>query len=184
MKPIQGYDLINEAGEFKRLPAGIYPIVITNIIDRPEGEYLEIYVDIAKGDYKDYFKTAVENGLKDTSRSIRSYKTNALPFFKAFITAIEKSNPGYQWDWDESKLIGKKAVGIFAEEEYLKDGQVKLSTKLYEVRSFEAYQAGKLSVPPIKRVYAETVAPAMSEVAEQFDNNAEAPTLLDDDFPF
>ena len=31
----------------------------------------------------------------------------ALPFFKAFITAVEKTNAGYQWDWDEKKLIGK-----------------------------------------------------------------------------
>ena len=182
MKPIQGYDLINEAGEFKKLPAGIYPIIITNVVDKPENEYLEVFVDIAKGDYKDYFKTAVENGLKDTSKTVRSYKTNALPFFKAFITAVEKSNQGYQWDWDEKKLIGKKAIGVFGEEEYMKDGQIKISTKLVEVRSFEAYTAGKLTVPPLKKLSEEL--PSAKDFLHEEATDVPTPSLLDDDFPF
>ena len=152
MKPIEGYDLVNEAGEFKRLPAGIYGVKITNVVDVPEKEYLEVYCDITKGEYANYFKTLVDSGLKDTSRSIRSYKTNALSFFKGFITAVEKTNAGYKWDWDEKKLIGKNVIGVFGEEEYLKDGEVKVGTKLVEFRSLEAYQQGRIKVPELKKL--------------------------------
>ena len=181
MKPIEGYDLINEAGEFRRLPAGIYPIVITNVVDVPEKEYLEIYCDIFQGEYKDYFKIAVENGGKDTSKTVRSYKQNALAFFKGFMTAIEKSNPGYKWDWDETKLVGKKAVGIFGEEEYEKDGQIKISTKLIEVRSVEAFKAGKLTVPPLKKLEKPVAA---EDVHPEIVTGGNVPSIDDDEFPF
>ena len=153
MKPIQEYELVNEAGEYKRLPAGIYGVVITNVVDVPQSEYLEVYCDITKGEYANYFKTLVANGMKDTSRSSRSYKTNALPFFKGFITAVEKSNPNYKWNWDEKTLIGKNVIAVFGEEEYKdNDGNVKVSTKVVEFRSLEAYQKGLIKVPEFKKL--------------------------------
>lgn len=177
MKPIEGYDLINEVGEFKRLPAGIYGGVITNVTDYPDKEYLEFTCDITKGEYKDYFKTMVANGLKDGSRFIRSYKQNALPFFKGSMSAIEKCNEGYQWDWDEKKLIGKKVIMVFGEEEYLdKDGNVKVGTKLLEFRSIQAYKEGRIKVPELKRLPVEAVPAAVPQTSD--------PTLLDDELPF
>ena len=99
------------------------------------------------------FKTLVDSGFKDSSRSIRSYKTNALPFFKAFITAVEKTNQGYHWDWDEKKLIGKNVIAIFGEEEYLdNEGNVKIATRVTEFRSIEAYNEGKLKAPELKKL--------------------------------
>ena len=68
MKVIEKYNLVDEAGEFKRLPGGIYPIKVTSVEDVVDKEYLELYVDIVKGEYKDYFATLRANGLKDTSR--------------------------------------------------------------------------------------------------------------------
>lgn len=161
MKPIQGYDLINEAGEFERLPAGIYGVRITKVVDNPTEEYLEIYCDITKGEYANYFKKLTDAGMIDTSRSFRSYKTAAVPFFKAFITAVEKTNSGYQWNWDEQTLVGKNVIAVFGEEEYIaKDGSVKVSTKVVEFRSLEAYQSGKLTVPPLKKLTPEELAKA------------------------
>lgn len=34
--------------------------------------------------------------------------------FKTFTTSIEKSNPGYKWNWQEATLVGKVFGGIFA----------------------------------------------------------------------
>ena len=175
MRPIEGYELVNEAGEFKRLPAGIYGVKITNVVDVPEKEYLEIYCDITKGEYANYFKTLVDNGLRDTSREIRSYKTNALPFFKAFITAVEKTNPGYHWDWDEKKLIGKNVIAVFGEEEYEdKEGNIKVRTVVTEFRSLEAFQQGKIKVPELKKL------PVQEIVSEEIEFKGIDP----DDLPF
>ena len=168
MKPIKDYDLINEAGDFKRLPAGIYLAKITDVQDKADREYLEIRCEIAKGEYEGYFGALVAAGLRDSSTHIRSYKTSALPFFKAFITAVEKSNPGYKWDWDERKLIGKYAIAVFGEEEYLdKDGNVKVSVKLQEYRSIEAYKEGKVKVPPLKKLPEDQIPAQQAPKAEE-----------------
>jgi len=153
MKPIEGYDLVNEAGEFKQLPPMIVGVRITKVVDVPEKEYLEIYSDITKGEYANYFKALVDSGLKDTSKHIRSYKISALPFFKAFITAVEKTNPGYKWDWDEQKLVGKNVIAVFGQEEYVdNEGNIRIGTKLVEFRSLEAYQQGRIKLPELKRL--------------------------------
>ena len=102
----------------------------------------------------------------------------ALSFFKGFITAVEKSNPGYHWDWDEKKLIGKNVIAVFGDEEYEdKNGNIKIGTKLVEFRSLEAYKEGKITVPPLKKL--ERPEPKVSESA-----NLEQLQMLDDDFPF
>lgn len=179
MKKIEGYDLVNEAGEFKRLPAGIYGVKITNVIDKPENEYLEIYCDITKGEYANYFKSLVDAGLKDSSKSIRSYKTSALPFFKAFITAVEKTNAGYRWDWDEKKLIGKNVIAVFGEEEYEdNDGNIKVGTKLVEFRSLDAYKEGRIKLPELKKL------PPKEPVLVDNRTLTDDATLTDDDLPF
>lgn len=167
MNPIKEYDQINEAGEFKKLPAGIYGVKITNVVDRPDLEYLEVYCDITKGEFANYFKNIVDAGFKDRSLHIRSYKQKALPFFKAFITAVEKTNPGYKWDWDEKKLIGKNVIAVVGEEEYKdKDGNVKVGTKIVEFRSLEAYQNGRVKVPELKKLPVEEApAPVMPETS-------------------
>lgn len=153
MKKIENFEQINEAGDFKNLPAGIYPLVIKEVVDVPEREYLDIHFDICSGENKDYY-SATNKGY---GSSIRSYKETALPFFKAFITAVEKSNPGYKWGWDEKKLAGKHVIGVFGEEEYLaKNDEGKLEkrvgTKCFEFRSLEAFKEGKIKVPELKKL--------------------------------
>lgn len=180
MKPIEGWDLVNEAGEFKKLPAGIYGVKLTSVKDNEEGKYFEITCDIVKGEYAGYFKAQVDAGLKDGSKTIRSYKDKALVFFKGFITAVEKSNPGYEWDWDESKLVGKNVIAVFGEEEYVKDGEVRVGTKLVEFRSLEAFKEGKIQVPPLKKL------PPEEDPRLMNDQQAEQAVadLLAEDFPF
>ena len=177
MKPIEGYDLVNEAGEFKPLPAMAAGVRITKVVDVPEKEYLEIYCDITKGEYAGYFKALVDSGLRDTSRHIRSYKASALPFFKAFITAVEKSNTGYKWDWDEQKLVGKGVIAVFGQEEYLdNEGNVRIGTRVQEFRSVEAFKEGRIKVPELKKL-PETEKPVQEE-------SANLPEIPDDELPF
>ena len=187
MRPIEGYDAINEAGEFKRLPAGVYGVKITSVKDVPEKEYLEITCDITKGEYANYFKLLVDAGLKDTSKTVRSYKTSALPFFKGFITAVEKTNPGYKWDWDEAKLVGKNVMAVFGDEEYIdNEGNIKLSTRLTDFRSLEAYKEGRIKVPELKKVTEQEMTEwkASHSTPETTSRNLEPLEIPDDELPF
>lgn len=182
MKPIEGWDNIQENGEFRKLPAGIYGVRLTNVIDNAEGKYFEITCDIVKGEYANYFKAQVDAGLKDGSKTFRSYKDTALTFFKGFITAVEKSNPGYHWNWDEKTLIGKNVIAVFGDEEYVKDGEVRIGTKLVEFRSIDAWKEGKITVPPLKKLPPEEDPRLTPKVDES--KNLEQLELPDDDFPF
>lgn len=185
MKKIEGYEKINEAGEYKKLPVGPYVVKITNVVDNVEKEYIEIYFDIVEPkEYKDYFKNLGQETNKDYSKTIRSYKTAAMPFFKSFTTSVEKSNNGYQWNWDEKSLIGKFVVVNMAEEEY-DDGvsdEIKTSVKVRQFRSGEAYRKGEVKIldkkclsDDEKAKFDARVNPAISETTVE---------INDDDLPF
>jgi len=82
----------------------------------------------------------------------QTIKGDSLQYFKGFILAIEKSNPGYKWDWDEKKLSGKLFGGVFGQEEFRAgDGSIKLATKCRWVRSVEQVREG-VDIPDVKRL--------------------------------
>lgn len=157
MKVIEGFDSINEAGELKVLPAGAYICKIIEVIDVADKEYLDVYFDIADGEFKGYFNVLFQNTQKNYGRITRSYKANALPFFKAFTTAIEKSNKDYKWDWNEKGLSGKYCVVVFRDEEYMVDGELKVRAKPDEVRSTQALKDGSIKIKPLKKLEPEAV---------------------------
>lgn len=186
MKPIEGYEQINEAGEFKPLPKGIYTLVIKEVTDFPEKSYLKIRMDIAKGEFKDYFSNIELN-------EFRSYKESALSFFKGFMTAVEKTNQNYKWDWNEKGLVGKFVVGVFDEEEYINnDGELKVRVALQDVRSGEAYREGRIKLPGLKKMTEEQKKQRLedlglngskvSQSGEAVGNNL--PEIDDDGLPF
>ena len=174
MRPIEGWDLINEAGELKRLPAGPQACKIIEVVDVSDKEYFDVYFDIAEGEFKGYFAALQANTGKNYGRITRSYKTNALPFFKAFITAVEKSNPNYKWDWNEKSLSGKFCAVNFRDEEYMVDGEVKVMAKAFEIRSLQSLRAGEIKVQPLKKL--ESVSASTSVVSPV--------QLSDDELPF
>lgn len=189
MKKIVGYDLVNEAGEISLLPPGPYVCKILDVIDYPDKEYLEVKFDIVEGQYKEYFKTLEENTQKQLGRTFRSYKTKALPFFKAFITAVEKSNKGYTWDWNEKTLINKFVVIVFGEEEYIDDSkpvwEVKTSVKAQEFRSGEKYRAGEIKTPA-KKLLSEEDRKKLEEHNRNSNgsNSTSSIEISDEDLPF
>jgi len=72
-----------------------------------------------------------------------------VALFKGFTTAVENSNPGYQWNWDEKSLVGKKLCGVFGLEEYEKqDGTVGVATKLIQFRSLN--KLPEVQIPKVK----------------------------------
>lgn len=153
MKPIQGYEDARDFSEIESLPVGPQACVITDVVDHPDKSYLEVKFDIVKGDYKGWFKSLEQNIKVWRGVLNRSYKESALGFFKAFITAVEKSNKGYDFvgsGWNEKSLIGKYVYVNFREEEYLKDGQVKVAVLPFEFRSIEAFNEGKIKNAPRK----------------------------------
>lgn len=180
MEPIVGWDLINEAGELERLPVGAYACKIIEVTEVKEKQYLDVYFDIAEGKFKGYFKTLQDATGKNYGHIIRSYKKDALPFFKGFITAVEKSNPNYKWDWNEKGLNGKFCTVVFREEEYLKDGAIEISVKPDEVRSLQALRENRIKIKPLKKLDTSTTTNEQPTIT----GNIASIDISDDELPF
>ena len=103
---------VDDATDFERLPQGGYVLEITDVDDQPEYERLGVVFDVAEGEFAHKFANSPAD-MAWTHQINQSYKETAQRFFKGFLTALEKSNPGFsvaEWqkDSDERKLIGLK----------------------------------------------------------------------------
>lgn len=160
MKPIKDFDKVQASGEFERLPAGGYVIRITGAADVVDDhgnlkEYLRIVYDIAEGPETGRYKN--ETADNDYRHSfIRSYKDKALGMFKAFTNALEESNPGYKWDWNEAALAGKILGVVIGYEEYeANDGSVKERQRIASCISADRVREGDFKVPELKKLKAD-----------------------------
>lgn len=76
---------------------------------------------------------------------------NCVRMLKAFITAVENSNPGFKYDWnkDVAQLVGKKIGLVFGLEEYeANDGKIKTMTRLTQFRSVD--KVDNVKIPKVK----------------------------------
>ena len=148
MKKIENWDNIEAKGmdDFKALPIGAYECKIINAVENHNEESgkttLKVMVDIASGEYKDYFKkrydsnTAIDRKWDNNATKYLAFEGENTSFFKGFITTVENSNVGYKWNWDETTLRDKKIVGVFQYEQYKKqDGTKGIKVRLNKFRS-------------------------------------------------
>lgn len=175
MKKINNWENIQEFTTFKRLKPSGYICKILKVEDHPDKEYLKIYFDINRGEDKGYFKSQFE---KDTRKErkwpnagtfIRSYKDSAASMFKGFINAIERSNKGYQWNFDEKTLVNKVVGLIIADEQYQNQkGQVRVRNYVAAVRSIETIEKGEYEIPALKELTTTkaTTAPANDPIPD------------------
>ena len=157
MKKIENWNEIEAKGmeDFKALPIGAYECKIINAVENHNEQSgkttLKVMVDIASGEYKDYFKkrydsnTAIDRKWDNNATKVLAFEGENTSFFKGFITIVENSNVGYKWNWEESTLRDKKLVGVFQYEQYEKqDGTKALKVRLTKFRSLD--KLGKIEV--------------------------------------
>lgn len=181
MKRIENWDNIKENTGFKKLPAGGYIVKILNATDVPDKEYLRIAFDINEGDHKGFFGEQFKNDTREGKKwpnagtFIRSYKHSAEAMFKGFANALENSNKGFKFDFDESKLKNKLVGIVVGLEEYQNQkGQIRTRTYVSSVRSVDTIKKGEFTVPELKKldVTKTTVKPQEAFVNPFSDDNA------------
>lgn len=165
MKPIQNFDEVKPAVEREQLPKGGYIIVIKAAEVKTYGkapdtfEKLEISLDIAEGEHKDFYaddyraqtgedkrwKGVLRQYLPKEDGSEKDEWTKSA--FKALICALENSNPNFHWDWDERKMKGLKAGCLFRSEEWEFDGRTGWATRPFKLIDAERIRTGKFKVP-------------------------------------
>ena len=157
-----GLSNVEEPKGFERVKPGGYICQITAVKDVPmdqsgKGDYLLIEYDIADGEFKGYYKNLYDSKGFWGASFMKSYKEKALPFFKAFITALRESNNGFIWHDDgandENVLRGKYIGLVLAEEEYKgNDGSIKTRLYVDSVRSVNSIKNGDFEVPALKKM--------------------------------
>ncbi len=157
MEKINNWNEVEAKGmeDFKSLPIGAYECVIKDARlhknEESGKETFKVSIDIATGEYKDYFQKRYDSNTRTDKKwdnnAVRylAYQGDNVAYFKGFITCVENSNAGYKWDWDETKLKGKKICGVFQYEEYEKqDGTKAVKVRLNKFRSLD--KMGKIEV--------------------------------------
>lgn len=164
---------VQAAGEYDSLRPGGYVCAIVKVEHEPKKKCIKVYYDIMEGEYKNYWSKA-EKGMGFWGGSFyRSYKDNALPFFKAFTEAVEESNPGYRWDGNEEGLVCKYIGLTIGEEEYRNSsGAIKTRTYVSRIKSIDDIRSGDFKIPPTKKL----------EIKEDFSPLVDADE--DSDLPF
>lgn len=132
MKKFNGYEETQAFTDRERLPKGAYVLKVLNVseVTYSWGSVLKFDVDVAEGEYKDFYKKDYDSQTQEDKKWKGSLRLS-IPKddgsekdgwtkgrFKTAMNDFEQSNAGYRWDWDETKLIGKLIGGLFNNKEW------------------------------------------------------------------
>lgn len=157
------FDKVQSYQDRPQLPTGGYVMRImgAEVKENRIGQYVQVSMDIAEGQYKDFF--ADDYRAQDNGPNGRKWHCNYLlnvPVddgsekdgwtkrrFKTFTDALEASNDGYHFDWDEKKFKGLMIGGLFNIREWESGDRRGRSTNLAQVCSVEKIRTGKYKLP-------------------------------------
>ena len=175
IKRFNDYDKTKAYSDFPTLPKGGYVCKVMGaaIENNGNGDYIKISFDIAEGEYAGFYATDYRSQQTEDKKWRGNYLLN-IPLddgserdgwtkrkFKTFTEALEDSNAGYHFDWDESKFKGKLFGGLFNQREYkTRKGDYAWATNLAQVTTVEKVKTGDFKIPADRPAKNKTVAPA------------------------
>lgn len=145
MKRIAEWDRIPAVtGGGEQLPAGVYQVGIVSAsagTTQTGKEKLVLALEVTEGDYQGIFSRKFKAKKQYNEKAQwpclfhQVTEGDSIGRYKGLIMAIEASNPGYHWDFDETTLKGKSCGCIFREEEFIgqNDGKIHTNTKPYAI---------------------------------------------------
>ena len=200
MKAFKNYETTRTITDAPKLPAGGYVcrIMAAKVATyggkdgRPSYEKLEIAFDITEGEYKDFYKNDFDANTHEDKKwkgvlrlSVPTDNGSdadewAKRVFRTCIEAVEDSNPGYHWDWNEAGLKGKDVGCLFRNEEWEYNGKSGWKAMPFRFIPVSDAREGKIKVPkdkPLKKDSANAPAAPVNPSAAVDDDD-------DDDLPF
>lgn len=160
MQKPTGYDDAQAfTGESNTLPPGGYICRINGARSEKSKtgkDMLVISFDIVEGEYKGFYRMKFDEDKKKNPEAKwqgvyrQLTEGDSLSYFKGMIEAIQESNPGYSWNWDENSLKGLLFGGVFRGEEFLNTkGEIHIATKICFIRTVESVRKG-IKIPEAK----------------------------------
>lgn len=198
MKPFKNYEKTQTFSSRPTLPAGGYVCKIMNAEEKvyksSKGTFnkLEISVDIIEGEFSGFFandyrtqqtedkrwKGVLRMSVPTDDGSDMDEKIKSM--FKTNITAIEDSNSGYHWDWNEKALKGLIVGCLFQSQEWAWEGKSGWKSQPYGFIDAEKIRSGDFKVPKPKPLNGSTSASS----AQASDSMKDFTEVSDSDLPF
>jgi hypothetical protein len=169
MKQFNGYSDAKKQAQATggaKLPAGAYVCKVLGV-RYEEGmngnsDRLVLQFDITEGEQKDFYKEQYEANTSEDKKwkgVVRIYVPNddgsekdgwTKKSFAGWIDAIEKSNSGYSWNWDEQTLKNKEVGIVFGETGTVIDGKNIVYTEPRFGIEVEKVRSGKAPMAKFK----------------------------------
>lgn len=204
MKKPQNWETIQAARDRLPLPAGAYQVKILDARQEDVSanndpntilfSVLKIGLDITEGEFAGYYQADFDAQQREDKRwkgVLRQYLPKddgtekdgwTASSLKAMVEAVEESNPGFHFDWDEKKLKGKVAGCLFRNEEWAFDGRSGWTVRPCKLISLDALKSGKFRMPKDKPL-PESRRPVSLDISP--DSQDFTPVSADDeDLPF
>lgn len=167
IKQFKDYATTKGYTDYEALPKGGYVMKImgAEVCENSRGQYIKIGMDVAEGEYASFFEKAYRADQREDKKWSCNYLLS-IPTddgseqdgwtkrkFRTFTDALEASNEGYHFDWDEQKFKGKLIGGLFNIREYEKnDGSIGSATNLAQVTTVQKVREGKYKLPADKLI--------------------------------
>lgn len=169
MKQFSNWEKAKESAKFEageKLPVGGYvckikAVAYTNPQNGNSGR-IDVQFDIVEGEYKDFFQKQYDGNTSD-DKKWKGRTTIWEPMddgsekdewtkntFAKWTNAFEESNPGYVWDWDESKWKDKLVGILYGEVGTVIDGKEIVYTEARFPTSVNAVRENKFKIPKFK----------------------------------
>lgn len=173
-KPIN-WDEVRAYSYFRKLPLGAYVCTIKQAVvsSTSYGDQLCILFDISGGEWAGYYQDDFDNNTRK-DRKWKGVLRQFLPrndgsdkdefsksLLKSLITAVEESNRGYTWSWDEKSLVGKEVGILMRNEEWEYDGKHGWAVRPFRAISVDSVEDASYILPKDKPLKGkENAAPA------------------------
>ena len=153
----------SDGGE--QLPRGGYvcKIIGAKVQENEYGQSIKIAFDIAEGEHKDYFQKKYDANTNEDKKWPGTFLLNvpaddgtdrdkwSKRKFRTFTDALEDSNAGYHFDWDEGKFKNKLVGFVFNYREWkAPDGRYVMSPNVAKTTSVDKIRKGSFKVPEDK----------------------------------
>lgn len=194
IKKFNDYEQTRGYSDSTALPKGGYVCKIVGVKPQESkfGQTIKIAFDIAEGDYKDFYQQKFDANTNEDKKWPGTYLLNVpnddgtqqdgwtKRRFRTFTDALEDSNAGYHFDWDETKFKNKMIGIVFNGREWqAPDGRILMLTNPAQVTSVEKIRKGNFKIPADKLLPNHPAAPS-----DNLNDLVAVPEGVEEELPF
>ena len=196
MKKYAGWDNVQSYGDYETLPVGGYVCRIIGAkveqFTRKDGELVDrlaLMLDVDEGDYKGFFRKDYDAQTGE-EKKWRCIAKMFLPMddgteqdewaarrLKTLTNAVEDSNNGFRWAWDEAAFKNKLVGVVFRQEEWAYNGKTGVKVAPYTYKAIAAIREGKYKIPDAKTLEGKRSASVTKDAKNAFG-------ITEDEIPF